>query len=311
MIPVGVEAEKSIRSVITLIEMKDSNQSKTYLLVVITALIGGSVPVFMKIILTIIPPFSFTIIRFLLAVIVLIPLVSIKKLLNKDISKIIIVSLFATINIILFSLAIRITSASISQIIYTTVPIFSLILSKTLLHQQIRLKTVFGILLSLGGVLLIITLPILEKATTLQSNLIGNFMILIAAMSYALYGVLSKPMQKHYKPLEITIMFIFVTLFSHIIIAIPEIKMINHWYLNLNIVLIGSVLYVGLLGTAFYYLLTQFVIKKLSPVIASTILYLQPGATIFWAVLLLHETITPFFVFGTIITLFGVWLTNK
>lgn len=80
MIPVGVEAEKSIRSVITRIEMKDSNQSKTYLLVVITALIGGSVPVFMKIILTIIPPFSFTIIRFLLAVIVLIPLVSIKKL---------------------------------------------------------------------------------------------------------------------------------------------------------------------------------------------------------------------------------------
>jgi len=302
---------RSIRNVIIQTEMKDSNQYKTFLLIIITALIGGSVPVFMKIILKIIPPFSFTVIRFLLALIILIPLISVKKLLLRKNKKIIFISLFATVNIILFSLAIRITSASIAQIIYTTVPIFSLILSKIILHQQVKLKTIIGIVLSLCGVLLIMIIPLIEKTNALQSNLIGNFMILIAAISYALYGVLSKPMQKQYKPLEMTTMFIFVTLFSHMIIAVPEIKIINHWYLNLNVVLIGSVLYVGLLGTAFYYLLTQFVIKKSSPVIASTILYLQPSATIFWAVLLLHETITPVFIFGAIVTLIGVWLTNK
>lgn len=286
-------------------------QFKTFVLVLITALIGGSVPVFMKIILKIIPPFSFTVIRFLLALIILIPLISIKKLILKNNSKIVLVSLFATLNIILFSLAIRITSASIGQIIYTTVPIFSLIFSRVILRQQIKFKTIIGIILSLGGVLLIIVLPLFEKAVVLESNIFGNLMILIAAISYSLYGVLSKPMQKNYKPIEITLLFILVTLLSHSIIAFPEIKQVNNWYPNISIMLMGAVFYVGLFGTAFYYLLTQFVIKKASPIIASTILYLQPAATIFWAVLLLHETITPIFIIGTIVTLFGVWLASR
>jgi len=66
---------------------------------------------------------------------------------------------------------------------------------------------------------------------------------------------------------------------------------------------------VGILGTAVWYLLYQYIIKHSSPLTASTILYLQPAATFIWAFLLLGEQVTRGFLIGTALAFLGIYLT--
>ena len=83
------------------------------------------------------------------------------------------------------------------------------------------------------------------------------------------------------------------------------------WWSNLNPFIYVALAYIILLSTILYYFLYQFAIKKASPIVTSMIFYLQPAVAYVWSYFLLAERLTPEFVIGTGLTLFGVWLTTS
>ena len=136
-------------------------------------------------------------------------------------------------------------------------------------------------------------------------------MIFIGAFFYSLYGIYSKKIQKKYSPVQLTGVFSLTTALVVLFPAVGEIVSGSHWWIGLTGQTIFSLFYVGLLGTAVYYLLYQYAIKNGTPILASMTLYLQPVMTIVWASILLGEKITSGFIFCAIMVLLGAYLTTK
>ncbi len=290
---------------------EQSNKSFVFFLIISAAVLGGGAGVFGKIALREIPPFSFTFLRFLVASIFLIPfsLKYLPKFRKRD-YKIILLSLLASANVVLFAFGIRHTSANISQMIYTAVPIVSAILSFYYLRERFGIKKIFGIIMGFVGALLIIVLPLISNADSAVSSIWGNIIIVIAMLSISLYWVLSKRFQEKYSPLEINNYFIFTTTILLLFLSIFDLSQNPGWYIGVSTNAYLSLLFVAIFSTAIYYLISQIIVKRATPVMATMILYVQPFTTFIWAYYFLSETLSILFIVGTVLTLLGVGLYN-
>ena len=287
------------------------NNFKALLSVILAAIFGGGIAVFGKVGLKQIPPFSFTFLRFFIASFFMLPLIFKEKhKINNSLFKLVLLSLLATANVTLFAFGVRLTTATISQMLYAIVPVVAIILSVFLLKEKINYKKFIGIFLGLVGVLILILLPILGKPTAFSGNILGNLIILIAVICFTLYSVLSKKFQKNYSPAYLTFIFGLSTVFVLSPFFIKDI-ITTQWISHLSLTAILSTLYVGIFGGAVYYLLYQYAIKHGSPVIASMTMYLQPTATFLWAYFLLSERLTLGIFIGGILAFIGAWLVTK
>jgi drug/metabolite transporter (DMT)-like permease len=221
------------------------------------------------------------------------------------------VSLLATFNVTLFSFGIRLTSTTVAQTLYSSVPVFAAILSYLLLRQKLGAGKIFGILAGLAGTATIILPPALATNTRLHSNFLGNSIIFIAMMSFSLYTVISKKLQYLASPLVITSVFMFTTAISQFIPAIFETSYYPSWWANVSLPSLLSLLYVSVIGTVIYYFLYQYAIKHANPLTASLTFYLQPAATYLLANILLKEKIEQIFLVGAGLIFIGTWLVVK
>lgn len=292
--------------------MKKDNKI-VFVLVLLTALVGGGITVAIKIGLKEIPPFVFTFLRFGIAFIGILPILIIKKekINKKYLSKAFLVSIFGTLDVVFFALGIKYTTATIGQILFTAVPILAVILSFLILSERISVSKTLGVFLGFFGTFLIIFLPLIGKPSPFKGSLYGNLIVMLAVISYSLYIVLSKKIQKFFSPIFLTAVLMFTDLFSSLVLMLFNRTTYSGWWLHLSLNSIIAILYAGIFGGLIYYLLYQYTIKLGSPVIASMILYLQPIATFIWAALLLKEQLTSGLIVGAILILSGAWMVTK
>jgi drug/metabolite transporter (DMT)-like permease len=277
---------------------------------IVAVIVGGGVTPLTKIALYSIPVFGYTFLRFLFATIILLPFfLKNKPEFHKNFYKLILFSLFLSANVIVFPFGVRLTTATIAQTLYVFVPIFTAIISYFLLAEVFSFKKIIGILVGLSGALVIILLPEIMKGSPFAGNLVGNLIIFAGVITVAIYTVLSKKFQKHYTPFQINAVFIFTTCVLSFFFMVLELFFSPTWWQHVAVNSLLGTIYVGILGTAIWYLLYQYVIKHTSPLVASMILYLQPVATFIWASLLLGEQITTGFLIGTALAFIGVYLT--
>lgn len=292
---------------------KKSKKYTALSLITIAAIAGGGIPSCAKIALREMPPLTFTLFRFLSAGIILIPIFLSKKqsIKLKDLKNMVLVSLLATSNVAFFALGVKRTTATIAQMLYAAVPIIAGTFSYLLLKEKVTFKKLSGVLLGFIGVLTIILLPVIGKSSAFNGDLIGNLLIFIAVSSFSLYTVLSKKYQKKYSPLTLTVIFIITTTCVQSCLAPTELKSNPSWWKEVSIAGVLGLAYVGIIGTGFYYLLYQLVIKKTTPVIASITLYLQPIFSFIWAFFLLGERLTFGFIVGSILAFIGAGLVTS
>lgn len=288
--------------------------NKALFWILITAISGGGIGVFSKIALTEISPMVFTLIRFLLGLVILLPffITSKTKFGLNDFKKVFPISLFGTLNVTLFVVGVRLTTASAGQMLYTFAPLFAGILSYFILKEKIGPKKITGVLVGFIGALTIILLPFLSGHSSIDGGIIGNLIIFTAVCSFSFYSVLSKQLQRDYSPLTLTLALVITTLIVQVLLipfTYKEVAQLTH---GLSIDAIVGCMYVGVFGTGIYYLCFQKAIKEATPVVASMVLYLQPIFTIIWAMALLREKLSFGFIVGTLLAFVGVFLvTNK
>lgn len=294
--------------------MESKNKSSSFLAflaVILAGFVGGGLPVYVKLGLKSTPPFTYTFLRFFLALFFLIPiLIKNKFSIKKNIHQVVLVSLLSSINIVLFSFGVRWTQASVGQMIYASVPIIVAIVSYFVLREKITLTKTIGIIFGLLGTSFIIILPLIGKVS-LKTGLMGNLLILTGAFSYALYSIYCKKIQKDFSPLQISVVFFATTMIIGLIFGLPETIIYQKALPVFTSVSVFSLLYVSILGTVVYYLLNQYAIKYGDPLIASMTLYLQPAATLVWANIILGEQITWQLLVGGGLALFGAWLVSS
>ncbi|MEK7070781.1 MAG: DMT family transporter [Patescibacteria group bacterium] len=283
----------------------------SFFLIIVTALLGGSNGVIIKIALQEFSPFTFNFFRFLIATTILLPLL-IKRWesIKRAGREVLVVSLFGVGNIVLFAFGVRLTTAISSQVLYAASPLITAILSYFILKEMFTLKKVFGLFLGFIGVSVIIFLPAINSSNQMGGSFTGNILVFLAVMSFSLYTVLSKPYQKKFSPFTLTFGFMLITLVINAALTPLEFQTSLHSKAP-SLIAISSLLFVGTLGTSGFYLLYQYLIRNTSPVNASVVLYLTPISAIFSAMILLGEKLTLGVIFGSLLTLAGVWIVDN
>ncbi len=288
-----------------------NNKLKAFIAIILGSLIVGAISPVTKIAILKIPPFSFTFIRFLLSSMCLLPLfLKSKPKIEKGLIVLILLSLLPSLNIALFVVGLKLTTASIAQFLYAGTPLLSGIFSYLLFKDKISFKKWFFITLGLVGVFMVIFLPLLEKSNFFVGNLKGNLLIIVGVTLWSLYFVYSKKLQKKYSPISITSVFIFVATILFFFLSIWEFRGSNMWLREIKVPFVLAVVYVSLFGTVGNYLLNQYAIKFAGPLLASLAFYLSPIFAYFFSFLLLGEKLTIGLIIGTVLVFASVALTT-
>ena len=192
-----------------------------------------------------------------------------------------------------------------ASIIMVASPIIVALFSAVLIKEKPSATRIVGILLGLTGACFII---LQGESNNQGASLIGNLLIVLNATSYGLYLVLVKPLMKKYSPITVvkwvfTFGLIIVTPFG-----LTEIDTIV-WEMPNDIIL--KVGFVVVFTTFFTYLFNIYGVKRVSPTVVSSYIYLQPILTSIIAAFSGTETITIIMVISSIIIFIGVYLVSK
>lgn len=287
------------------------NKVKAIIVILIGAIIGGAVSPVTKIGLVKIPPFSFSFIRFFLASICLLPFFLKAKIrFDKDFAHLIFLSLLPTVNVALFVLGLKTTTASIGQMLYAGAPIITGVISFTFFKNKLSYKKWIYILMGLVGVFLAILLPLIEKNSLYAGDLRGNILISLGVFLFTIYLVCSKQYQKKYSPLVISSVFIFLSTVVFFFLSFLEFSSNNTWWINLSPSSIFAVFYVSVPGTVLAYILVQYAVKFGGSLLASLSYYLLPVFTYIFAFILLGEKLTTGLIVGTLLVFASIALTT-
>lgn len=210
------------------------------------------------------------------------------------------------INMLLFFKGISLTSAVNGSIIMTLTPILVLLWAVLLLGEKVTRLQTAGTLIGLLGALIIIYNP---NTSLSEGNWTGDLLILGNAISYACYLVLAKTLMKKYNPITVATWVFTIGIPLVVPAGFHEASQIDFMSLPLKVWL--SIGYVIFLCTVLVTILNIGAMRKVSPSVVGSFIYLQPVFATFTAILffdevfLLKHFLAAFFVFG------GVWLVTK
>lgn len=293
-----------------------SNKVKALLAVLAIVVFSGGTSPFVKLSLKTIPPFTFTFLRFFISFLMILPifLYRVKPKFKRNDIKLIYLSLLQTGNIILFAFGIKLTMASVGQIIYSFTPILVSLMSFYSLKEKISFKKVLGIVIGFIGVNVIIAIPFFQNKNIVNNGstvFLGNLLIFLGCIGYSYYTVLSKKFLKSYSPLWLTISFVLTTSLVSLIFVPFEITSLNNLISFFDMSIMWPVIYVIVIGTVMAYLLQQYAIDRGTPLIASLMQYLFPASTLIWSFFVLGETLNVYLIIGLILILSGAWIVTK
>ncbi|HHO6068614.1 TPA: DMT family transporter [Staphylococcus aureus] len=278
----------------------------TFLSYLFTIILWGSAFPMIKIALNDFSAESLSAFRLILATIILLPFVIIKKLPTPELRDIPVIFILGFCGFVIYHTALNfgetLISAGISGILVSTTPIFSSALAYIFLKEHFSKWNWLSSLVAFIGISIIS----ISKDDYTTINVLGVFIILLASFSESLYFTFQKKYIEKYGFIAFTLYTIMASS-PFMLIFIPEIINDIHGATFTSIV---SVLYLAIFPTIIPYVLLAYIVKSVGVSDATTSLYLTPIVSLLLSYLLLDELPTTLAIIGGIITLLGVSLSN-
>jgi len=267
---------------------------------------GAQYP-FTKPALYVIPPFTFTLLRFVLALIFLVPLAGkewLDLLKGKDRYRIGLLGLMGfCIAQVAQSLALKLSPASDISLLSICQPLWVAALSWIWLKERLEGRGKCGFALAVVGVLLILW-PGNGTTEFDSGRIIGDAIFMITGFSWAVYNVKGKALMDRYPPLATTVAAGVVGTIG--ILPFSAFEWFSGYSISFNWAAIGGVTYAGLLSTSVGFVALFWALVHVQATHAAVMMYFQPLAGVLIAWLLLGEVITPAFLIGTACVFVGV-----
>ncbi len=292
--------------------MQTKGNGKIYFLMVIAALVWSGAFIAGKFAVPYVPAFTLTFLRFLIASIVLYPVM---KLYNRShpednfrlIKKYIPLFLFNGIvgmagYHVLFFTALKYTTAINSSIIGAMNPIVTTVIAAIFIRQKTPPMQIAGILLSFTGVVLTITGGNLSILASFDFNR-GDMFMAAAVICWASYAVMSRVKGADVPPLALTFYsFVFCT-----IALVPFVIWEHPWALEkIPASAILSIVFMAVFSSVIGYMLQQIAIKKIGASKSSIFVNLVPVFSIILSVTILGEELMPVKIFTSLLIIAGV-----
>ncbi|HCT1243075.1 TPA: DMT family transporter [Staphylococcus aureus] len=278
----------------------------TFLSYLFTIILWGSAFPMIKIALNDFSAESLSAFRLILATIILLPFVIIKKLPTPELRDIPVIFILGFCGFVIYHTALNfgetLISAVISGILVSTTPIFSSALAYIFLKERFSKWNWLSSLVAFIGISIIS----ISKDDYTTINVLGVFIILLASFSESLYFTFQKKYIEKYGFIAFTLYTIMASS-PFMLIFIPEIINDIHGATFTSIV---SVLYLAIFPTIIPYVLLAYIVKSVGVSDATMSLYLTPIVSLLLSYLLLDELPTTLAIIGGLITLLGVSLSN-
>jgi drug/metabolite transporter (DMT)-like permease len=190
----------------------------------------------------------------------------------------------------------------------STIPVLIIFISFIFRVEKINLNQVLGLILSITGVVIIITQLEFSRLIHLDLNK-GDLWLLVAMLSWAIYSTMLKT---HKTGLNyLTFISVIVTL--GLIFLLPQFlfELNNQKLIKFNFTFILIISYVVLFAGLGAYIFWNKAVLIVGPSRAGIFLHLMPVFSSLMAIFLLNEKFMNFHIFGAIAIILGIYLSSK
>jgi len=209
---------------------------------------------------------------------------------------------------ILQFVGIDLTNASTASVLINTNVIFIAILSVLFLKETLGKKRILGISLSfLGVIVIILSNRSLDIFSSESMFITGSILVILCAFCWAIYSIVGKRLLKTYDKFTVSAyafvlgtLFYIPFVFDDFVPALQQTS-VNGWI---------AVLYLALACTVFGYIGWYYALEKTEASKAAVYLNLIPLFSIGMS-FFIGEPITIFFLFGAMLIIYGVYITQK
>lgn len=199
------------------------------------------------------------------------------------------------------------TTTTNTSLIVCLCPLFASLLIGLFYKSQCLNRTqIIGTIIAATGLVVVV----MNGHFVLHLSPLGDTLAFIACLCWAVYSLLMIPANAKYDTIFVTRKVFFYGLLSMIpyFIFFPG---LNVHKLFEQPALLWNLLFLGCVASTFCFLTWNWVMKKLGAIIVTNYVYFNPVTTILFAWLLLSEPITGYFIFGTVLILVGMYLSDK
>lgn len=212
-----------------------------------------------------------------------------------------------TLYYLLENIALTYTFASNVGVIISIAPFFTAIFAHMFLDgEKLKWQFFVGFAIAVLG----ISLMSFNGSSKLQLNPLGDILAVLAAVVWAAYSVLTKKIGEfHYNTVQSTRrIFFYGLIFMIPALFIFKFKIDIHQLVQpINLF---NILFLGLGASAICFVTWNSALKILGAIKTSVYIYMVPVITIVTSVIVLSETISGFTVFGILLTLSGLFISE-
>ncbi len=278
-------------------------------------LVWGSSFTVTKIAVKELPPFTFALLRFLVASLILAPIFLAKRkhLVSKDVKLpyvyILLLGLTGiTLYYLFFNVSLKYTTASQGALIQGIIPFAIAVIAAIMLKEKNTATQKIGIALSVLGVLLVGFVS--SDNDTARNAITGNLLMVAATVSWAFYTVISKKIT-HINSLVVTSLATFIGTVLFIPVAWIEVKNTSFSYAQVSAGAWFSIIYLGAMASALSYFLYNRALETMTASQVGAFINLDPIIGAIIAFIFLDEQITWLQIIGAILVLLGIYFSSK
>jgi drug/metabolite transporter (DMT)-like permease len=200
----------------------------------------------------------------------------------------------------------KLSTAAAGALITSATPAFIVLFAWWILHERASGRQWIGLGIATIGVLVVSLLDEQSATDTATNPLLGNWLLIVAAVSWALYSVLVKLHSQKYTALAITLA---VTAFGIPIVApVAAIELQTQTIGTLTLPAILGILYIGIASTAIAFFLWNKSFELLDAATASLFFFAQPVVGTLLAAIFRGEQLGWSFFAGGALILLGALL---
>jgi len=204
-------------------------------------------------------------------------------------------------------ISLQYTTATNATLLNSFIPIFILIISGLFLKEKISYIQVLGVIVSLLGVVVILTRLDRAVIATLEINK-GDLWMLLAALDWALYSILLKYLRPTALP-PLPLLGVMMIIGTLVLIPVLMINPFDEEPIRWTPEMIKAIAYIAIFPSIISYLAWNYGIQKLGAAIGGQYIHLMPLFGALMAVIFLGEKIQLYHLVGAACIALGLWLS--
>lgn len=211
------------------------------------------------------------------------------------------------VNQLLFVKGLSLTYSIHASLLMLVTPIFITFMAAWILKERLNIYKLIGLGLGISGALVLILAK--EKTGNPSEVLFGDILVMLNAISYAVYIVMVKPLMRDYNAMQVLRIIFTLGFLMMLPFCLNDFQQTDWSLFGTKEILTLILIVVG--GTFLAYIFNIYGIKILGASAAGAYIYSQPVFAAVISMLFLGEHLAAYKIFAGLLIFAGVYLANK